>query len=249
MPENEGKSDSTPTIGDLAGAGQLINSEVAKRTYDDALARGMRELGGFTEDTLKALRLFTAPLQLAAAYQDRFKAFCQRVRDKVPEAEQQDAPPEIARPVMEAFASTSDDSPLMKMFEELMAKAIDRRETNKLSPEFPALIKNLSPLEALLITDLRTEEQYTDDLKDPEKNLILQRIGANFDFEKFGGQDHHLTLSQNLKRKNLVFINDHVTIDAKQRYPNLQVPEGLALKRTTIRLTMFGRWFVSACVP
>jgi hypothetical protein len=249
MLKEEIGSESVPSIGDLTGAGQVINSEIAKRTYNEALSPAMKELGGLSEDTLKALRLFTAPLQLAAAYQDRFKAFCQRVRDKVPTSQQQEAPPEIVKPVMDAFASTSDDSPLMKMFEELMTKAIDKREANRLSPEFPAIIKSLSPLEALLITELRTIEQSTDDLRDTSKNIILQRIGANFDFEKFGGQDHHLSLTHNLKYKNLIVINDNEPFDAIGQYPTLRIPEGLALKRTTIRLTMFGRWFVSACVP
>jgi glutaminase len=121
MLKEEIGSESVPSIGDLTGAGQVINSEIAKRTYNEALSPAMKELGGLSEDTLKALRLFTAPLQLAAAYQDRFKAFCQRVRDKVPTSQQQEAPPEIVKPVMDAFASTSDDSPLMKMFEELIA--------------------------------------------------------------------------------------------------------------------------------
>jgi hypothetical protein len=76
----------------------------------------MREFGGLTKDALKTFRLFTAPLQLAAAYQDRFAAFCDRVRAKVPPERQREAPPEIAAPVMRAFATTSDDSPLMSMF-------------------------------------------------------------------------------------------------------------------------------------
>lgn len=236
-----------PIVGDLVGAGQIINSEVAKRTYGDALSPAMKELGGLTQDTLKAIRLFTAPIQLLATYQDRFRAFCERVREKVPEADQCDAPPEITRPVMEAFASTSDDSPLMGMFEELMARAIDKRETKKLSPEFPSLIRNLSPLEALLIVDLHKQEQFTDDLFDAKKHLIVQRVGANFDFAAFGGSEHHLTLMQNLKKKDLVAILENQPFDVQEQYPTLVVPQDLALRRTIIRLTMFGRWFTEVC--
>lgn len=249
MTEHESASESsTPLVGDIAGAGRVINSEVAKRVYGDALSPAIKEIGGLAEDTLKAFRLFTAPLQLIAAYQDRFRHFCDRVRAKVPEPEQCDAPPEIARPVMEAFASTSDDSPLMQMFEELMVKAIDKRENKKLSPEFPAIIKSLSPLQALLIADLHTREQFTDDLVDRKKHLIVQRLGANFDFGLFGGQDHHLTLAQNLKEKNIVAILGNQPIDSAQ-YPDLTVPDGLRLQRTRFRLTMFGRWFAASCTP
>lgn len=152
-----------PLIGDLAGAGAMINSQVVKWTYRDGLSPAVKQVGALTADSLKALRLFTAPLQLLAAYQDRFEQFCDRVRQRVPDSEQCDAAPEIARPVMEAFACTSDGSPMMSMFEELMAKAIDKREARKLSPQFPEIITTLSPLQAVLISRLRESEQFTDD--------------------------------------------------------------------------------------
>ncbi len=249
MPDDNDVSNSGGSvIGDLAGTGQIVNSEIAKRTYNDALSPAMKELGGLSEDTLKTFRLFTAPLQLLAAYQDRFRAFCDRVREKVPEEHHQDAPPEIARPVMEAFASTRDDSPLMDMFEELMAKAIDKREADKLSPEFPRLIQSLSPLQALMVADLRRQNHITDDLTNAQEHLIVQRVHANFQFDKYGGHHHHLTLCQDLKEKNVVNINENVRIDVETEYPNLTIPDGLVLTRTVVTLAMYGRWFASACV-
>ncbi|MEN6348464.1 MAG: Abi-alpha family protein [Syntrophomonas sp.] len=235
-------------IGDLTGAGQVINSEVAKQTYNDALSPTMRELGGLSVDTFKAFRLFTAPIQLMAAYQDRFRVFCDKVRNKVPEEHQREAPAEIGRPVMEAFASTSDDSPLMAMFEELMAKAIDKREADKLSPSFPEIIRTLSPLEAKLIAALKKMSQITDDIFKTDENLIVQRIYANFNFADFGDHAHHLTISQDLMEKKIVSINHNISIDATKLYPLLVIPAGCRLKRTKIDLTMFGKWFASACV-
>lgn len=242
MGEVEGEK---PLVGDLAGAGQLINSKVAQWTYKDGLSPAVKQVGALTTDTLKALRLFTAPLQLLSAYQDRFEKFCDRVRERVPADVQCDAPPEIARPVMEAFAATSDDSPMMSMFEELMAKAIDKRESKKLSPQFPEIIKLLSPLQALLVVSLAKNEQFTDDFMDRKKSLIMARIGANFNFDEFGGPDHHLTLAQDLEQKKLVTIMMNQEVPPGQ-YSTLQIPEGLVLSRMVIRLTMFGHWFASA---
>jgi hypothetical protein len=239
---------SKPPTGDLAGFGEVINSQVAKWSYQDGLASSIKQVGALSTDTLKALRLFTAPLQLAAAYQDRFERFCDRVRVRVPESEQKDAPPEIARPVMEAFASTSDDSTIMQMFEELMAKAIDKRESDTLSPEFPEIIRSLSPLEALLITKLSKSEQYTDDLFEPKKNLIVRRVGSNFNFKEFGGQDLHLTLIQHLEKKNLVTILQNQPIP-DGLYPNLEIADELKLKRMLVRLTMYGKWFAKSVTP
>jgi hypothetical protein len=244
MGEVEGEK---PLVGDLAGAGQLINSKVAQWTYKDGLSPSVKQVGALTTDALKAFRLFTAPLQLAAAYQDRFEKFCDRVRERVPEAAQCDAPPEIARPVMEAFASTSDGSPMMSMFEELMAKAIDKGEAKKLSPQFPEIVKLLSPLQAVLVVSLKRGDQFTDDLMDRKQNTIKARIGANFNFDDFGGPDHHLTLVQDLDQKKLVTsLNQEVPAG---QYPNLQIPEGLTLCRTVFRLTMFGHWFAAAVTP
>ncbi len=240
--------ESTPLVGDLTGAGKIINSQVAKWTYQDGLSPAVKQVGALTTDTLKALRLFTAPLQLLAAYQDRFEKFCERVRSRVPEAEQCDAAPEIARPVMEAFASTSDGGAMMSMFEELMAKAIDQREAKSLSPQFPEIIKTLSPLQALLISRLSLGDQFTDDLLDSKRNLIVQRIGANFAFEEFGGTDHHLTLVQDLEYKKLVTLLTNQEVPSGL-YPQLQVPEGVKLQRMVIRLSMFGKWFARAVTP
>jgi hypothetical protein len=245
MADGDGKK---PLMGDLTGAGEIINSQVAKWTYKDGLSPAVKQVGALTTDTLKSLRLFTAPLQLLAAYQDRFEKFCARVRERVPESEQCDAAPEIARPVMEAFASTSDGSPMMSMFEELMAKAIDKREAKKLSPQFPEIVKSLSPLQALLISRLRQTEQVTDDLRDPKRNLIVRRVAANFSFEDFGGQDHHLTLVQDLEAKKLVTILANQPVP-EGTHPSLQVPEGVRLERMIIRLSMFGTWLAEAVTP
>lgn len=181
-----------------------------------------------------------------AAYQDRFADFCDRVRERVPEEHQQEAPPEIARPFMEAFASTSDNGPLMAMFEELMAKAIDDREAEKLSPSFPEIIRNLSPLEAKLIVALTKGPQQTDDLI--QDNVIVERVRANFQFSDIGGQAHHLTIAQSLQGKSLVKINFDNKFDYSKVYPNLRLEDGRTFRRMNYSLTMFGQWFSSACV-
>lgn len=245
---DDGDSSGGPLVGDLTGVGKVVNSDVAKRTYDDALSPMMREFGELSRDSLKAFRLFTAPIQLVAAYQDRFAAFCERVRNKVPDEHQREAAADVARPVMEAFASTSDDSPLMTMFEELMARAIDERHADKLSPTFAPLIQSLSPLEAKLVSVLSSSDQHSDVLYEKERQLILARLRTNFSVNDFGGDDHHLTMIQNLTEKRLV-----ATLQKKLKkeddYPNMEIESGQTLIRFTYRLTMFGKWFANSCVP
>lgn len=235
-------------ISDLTGIGKVIDSEIAKETYRDAMSPAMKEVGSFAQDATKTFRLFTAPIQLAAAYQDRFKMFCDRVRTKVPEEFQMTASANIAKPVLEAFAFTEDDSPLMSMFEELMSKAIDTREALKLNPIFPDLIKNLTPYQAKLINSLKTSYQFTDDVLDTSRNQIVKRLDSNFSFSDFGDQAHHLTLAQDLKNKNIVNIHPNVSIEPPEKYSELNLKSGLVVRRTKIELTMFGHWFADSCI-
>jgi len=41
---------------------------------------------------------------------------------------------------------------------------------------------------------------------------------------------------------------ENIKIDIAKEYPALAVSEGFDVRRTVIKLTMFGRWFASACV-
>src|SRR5690606_35506807 len=115
------------------------------------------------------------------------------------------------------------------------------------SPTFPELIKSLSPLQAKMIKALSQQQQISDVLLNPKENVIVKDLKANFRFSDFGGRDHHLTMCQDLAKKHLVTILD-LAIKKGQDYPNLEVPAELNLHRNVFRLSMFGKWFASACV-
>lgn len=247
MGSNDEQTGSSPLVTDLTGVGNIINSEIAQKAYEDGVAPGMQEVGGLTQDVLKSLRLFTAPLQLMGAYQDRLAAFCDRVRAKVPPENQQEAPPEIVAPVMKALATTGDDSPLMEMFEELMARAIDTTTADTLNPGFPDLIKSLSPLQAKLLKSLAQHDHVSDVLMELETKVLRGQVYCNYSADDFGGSDHHLTLVQDLAHKQLV-VDVRNVLNQSEHYPNLEVPEGLVLFRMTRRLSMNGRWFAQACI-
>lgn len=236
---------------DLAGAGKVveavIDAEITKTVYNDALSPAMREAGGISTDFLKTIHLLAAPFQLAAVAQDRLHIFCERIRKNVPEADQCQAPSNIARPVIEAFVSTDDDSPLMRMFEELMAKAINKREKDNLSPDFPGIIKSLSPMEALLIADLQRQEQVVVNLMFSPKRLIVKPVTANFDYARYGGNARHLTFIQRLTDMKLVCTLTRAV--QKSDFPESDVPAEHALERGIYRLSMFGHWFAESCIP
>ncbi|TWU15979.1 Abi-alpha family protein [Allorhodopirellula heiligendammensis] len=241
---DQSEPDKGPLIGDLTGAGKVINSEVAKRIYDDALSPSMRELGSLSEDFLKTIHLIAAPFQIGAVLQVRLVSFCERISNMVPKERQRDAPPEIAKPVIEAIAFIRDDSPLMTMFEELMSRAIDVNEADELSPEFPAIIQSLSPLQAKLITSLAAEDHFTDIIQDRNTGIVYRQLGSNYQPEDYHGYPHHLTLVQNLATKSIVTI---LFRDIAEEYPDTTVPEGTHLRRMSVRLSRFGLWFATSC--
>lgn len=133
---------------DLTGLGKALDSEVAKRSYDDAVSPGAKELGQATADILKGLRLFTAPFQMMGSWQDRLTARLDRVRQSVPEERQVECPANIAGPAIEALRFEEDDSICGRMFEELLAKAIDKETQGIIHPAFPKIIASMSPEEA-----------------------------------------------------------------------------------------------------
>ncbi len=54
--------------------GKLVPKEAINKLYDDALSPSVKQLGKLGEDAMKTARLILAPLQLTAAWQDRFAA-------------------------------------------------------------------------------------------------------------------------------------------------------------------------------
>ena len=101
-------------------------------------------------------------------------------------------------------------------------------------------------MEALLVKSVAKQEQVLDNIL--EGNTIVQNVRTNFCIDDFGGFAHHLTLVQALIAKKLISDNRKPIKDFKNDYPKLVIADGHKLQRTTVGLSMFGRWFSSACV-
>ena len=161
---------------DLTGLGKVAESvakigdtQLVNKAYDDLLADAMRVGGQMLVDTIKAFRLFTAPIQLLAVAQDRLAAFCDQVRAKVPEDRQQEAAPSIALPVLMDLRFMEDDNPLTELYLNLLARAIDKERCNEVHPAFVKIIEQMSSDEAKVMywlgrgTKVWFLRQYLDD--------------------------------------------------------------------------------------
>jgi len=133
---------------------KLVPANVIEKVYDDALAPTLKEAGLIGRDLTKVLRLFTAPLQLLATYQDRLADFLARTVAAVPEPDRIPARPEVAGPVLEKLKYLSPNSELEQRFRSLLSSAIDRRFAHTVRLSHVAVLNQLDSGETILLSKL-----------------------------------------------------------------------------------------------
>jgi len=169
---------------DLTGLGKLAESKVVNAACDDLISKAAKEGGNALVDVVKTFRLFTAPIQLLAAAQDRLARFCEKVREDVPVERQIEAAPSVAIPILLALRYMEDDNPVTELFLNLLRRAIDRERVHEAHPAFPRIIEQLSRDEAMIMYSLREKEYMC--------VLLDVRQGNSFPF-------HRLTFSEDIK--------------------------------------------------
>jgi hypothetical protein len=144
-------------LDDMVGLRKVTDSKLVNKLYDDGVSEAVRQLGEAAGDVVKGLRLFTAPFQLAAEAQDRFRKWLEEARRRVPEERQVPAAPSIAGPALRSMQFLEDESLIAEMFVSLLSKAIDRDAQQRVHPGFVKVLENISPDEAVLLTRLSQE--------------------------------------------------------------------------------------------
>lgn len=223
-------------------------SPVVEKTYDDALSPGLKELGKVGSDLIKTARLFLAPLQIAAAYQDRLERFLRELNERVPEERRIEVAAEIAGPALESMRYLDEQSALWKLFKELLFKASDRASVELVHPAFLQIIKQLTRDEAHLLFRLQKGEFQVVDTLDLNKEtnrfenrtIELSAIPED-ELEVKGAMSiYHAHL------ESLSLVEWPIT----RQDPIMENGVQLGVRRySKISLTEFGRLFVAACVP
>ncbi len=234
-------------LGKLAeGVAKLADSQVGIRAYDDLLAGAMKEGGQALVDTVKAFRLFTAPIQLLAMAQDRLTRFCEEVRQRVPEQRQVEAPASLALPVLMNLRWMEDDNLLTELYLSLLERAIDRERQNEAHPAFARIIEQMSPDEAIAMYVLRGSSVFfqldrTSDLFHPIQRSLNLKYGntwigkTNFPLETLADPDRVFICLDHLASLSLV--------------SSPQQPADYPSDSLRYHATDFGRLFIKACIP
>jgi hypothetical protein len=237
---------------------KLLDTKTAEKFYEDAVSPPAKQIGGIGADLIKSLRLFTAPIQLLAACQDRLVGLLDDVRTRVPPERQVEAPASIAGPVLMNLRFIEDDNPLRALYLNLLARAIDKDRQKEAHPAFVKIIEQLSPDEAQFFDSFSakaptTAHRYptshtlslfgptTQSLNAPYKMtpLTLLATAATKDLEGYQNrsiEDVEL-LIERLQALGLFKIETDEPGETGNRYCHYLI------------ITSFGQKFLQACFP
>jgi hypothetical protein len=231
------------------GIEKLLPEKVLEDAYDDLASKPAKEVSKIAVDVVKTARLFLAPIQLAAAFQDRFERAIERIRLRVPESRYIEAPAEVVGPALDQMRYLDEQNPLWQMFEELLTHSVDSEAITEVHPSFAHLISQLSRDEAVLLHRLGMREfKVTDTLdlvaaENRFENRVIEESSIPADDL---WQPSQVTLHfAHLESLNLVEW-------PVERQDSIHGPDGAQTgirRHSIIRLTDFGRLFVAACTP
>jgi hypothetical protein len=236
---------------DLEKIGNILGADTIKKAYEDVASQPLQEGSKAATDLIKALRLFTTPIQFLAAWQDRLTKYLDKVRNSVPVENQIPAPASISGPILERLKYLEEDNYLTNLYLNLLSRAIDKDRIQEAHPAFYHIIDQLSPDEAMILFIIKGEPIYIDytmDLYTDENNISRFRKGVSqrdtTPKQKISFIEHFNMYISHLKALDLVYWrkNDETTLQENG------VQTGVFVK-TQIELTEFGSLFVKACIP
>lgn len=239
----------SPPPNEFDELGKLIPKEVIEKVYDDAVSDPAKEVGKLGVDVVKTARLLLAPLQVLAAGQDRLEAMLKRIRHRVPEERQIEAPPELVGPTLEKMRYLDDKSELWRMYEEVLTKSVDSEAADAIHPSFPHIISQLSRDEAWMLYRLRDQGFTVIDTMD------LNRETNRFENRKI--EESELPVDELFLPDQINLYYSHLESLSLVNWPvREQTPikdedgrQTGTRRRSKMRLTDFGKLFVAACIP
>ena len=228
--------------------GKALDAKVTERVYDDIASPGFKELGKIGADAAKTARLFLAPLQIAALFQERFERFLRKADSRIPEDRRIEVRAEIVGPAVESMRYLEEGSSLWKMFEELLLKSADRDSVSLVHPSFVHIVKQLTPDEANMLFKLRQGEFKIVDRM--ELNRALNR------FENRVVESSTIPNEELLNPEAVSIYYAHleslslVSWPVTKQTPIVDAGVQTGTRRdSNIQLTEFGILFVTACLP
>jgi hypothetical protein len=156
----------------------IVDRLPVKEVYGDALKEPAREISNIVTDLLKTVRLVLAPFQVTVAVQDRVIEAIDRSIRRVPEQQRIPPAPQILGPVLEGIRYEPEDTPIYKMFSELLSRAMDDKRVSEAHPSYPYLIRQLPTYKALLLKALYEAPRHIEFISTDPTDFHLSLIDA-----------------------------------------------------------------------
>ncbi|MBI3369897.1 MAG: DUF4393 domain-containing protein [Burkholderiales bacterium] len=243
--------------------------------YADGFAPGVRQAGRALEAILGLLPTLALPIEWVNArarlwLEGNQRRYVARMAE-VDERAVVEPPPEIGVPLIERMACTRDES-LAALFVELLAKASTVSEAEMVHPAYARLLAEICPDEARLLA-VFARDVHDGDLVQPAYPAVeVVAVGARdgrtrrlfgplteLDLRVQFDHDEHLPLYlENLARLGVMSVafDEAFVEDAyqglKMRFSSLSPGHGAVVgpyRLGVLRVSLFGRLLVSACVP
>lgn len=232
---------------DLTGIGKLVESKVAENLYQDTASGALKEIGKIGSDLAKTARLFLAPFQIAASFQNRFENYLNTLENRIPEEHRIEVHPQISGPALESMRYIEETDVLWAMFCELLSKAADSRSVQYAHPSFVHILQQLTRDEIYLLTKLREKpftQHDTMDLSHSENRFTNKKITNTTipfnELQRPESFDIYYSHLESLSLTTWPVINQDAIHDQQGRQTGVK-------RTSTLLLTKFGELFIDAC--
>lgn len=228
------------------------------------LPKTVQQIDNFGADILKTVRLLTAPIQYAGAWQDRLDGHLEKAIRNVPE-ERRIAPVEsISAPIVEKLRFQPHDDPITELYVNLLSRAMDGERVGEAHPAFFTVITQLAPDELLFLNDIALRDESF--IMAPSGRKVypnpavrdkrLDELGLGystknevkslmFRYECLNQPELYPVYQEHLEHLGLIkYIN---AFEPLVRDLRLMKPPGRGMTLFTLGLTDFGSMFLKAC--
>lgn len=220
-----------------------LQTETVAKAYDD-LRSVVQQLSSIGATVLK---IAGSPIKVAALHADRWVRLVERATARVPEEARQEPAPSMTGAIFDATKYLESGNPLLDLYEQLLASAMDKTRVEIAHPAFVELIKQLSADESFFLyriskeTLVRVEvyDSYPFQAPEVRNNRVeacAMRAGELLFPQNEGMYIGHL-LSLNL-----------IGMSPVSSYEDTATCSVVTV-RSTLLLSSFGELFARACIP
>ncbi|UUE08573.1 DUF4393 domain-containing protein [Dickeya zeae] len=244
--------------------------------YQDLAQPAAQELGKSLHTVAKLVNVALAPVSAFVWSYEKIREFVDnKVSDKLKNINPEDIispAPNVAGPALEALKYTGCNETLSDMYACLLASAMDKNKAEVAHPAFVEIIKQLTPDEARIIKNFKMHTSlFLVNLLASKREGFGRTLFYNFSCLHFDGSlecpnlapsyinnicrlglaEIPELLSLSNREQEFLCLENHSVMSSikKECEKDLLDGERFRFARRGMRVTDFGKQFVSACIP